>query len=75
MHTSSPRGIRSAIVTPFNGNGNFFAGVFERPAAGLFGASVGVLYANRQTGEGWLQPIEQHKRVAEAGKWHVGGGD
>lgn len=62
-------------MTPVKGKGSFFAGAFERPAARLFAAGVGVLHVNGPSGEGLLEAIEQPKRVTGAGEWHVGGCD
>ncbi|MBS1874430.1 MAG: dihydrodipicolinate synthase family protein [Acidobacteria bacterium] len=59
-------GILPAIVTPLDANERFNRTAFERLAARVYAAGVDGLYVCGQTGEGWVQSIEQRKAVAEA---------
>ncbi len=59
------RGVFPAIVTPFDGNGEFAAATFERLLARLYETGVHGVYVCGQTGEGMLQPVSMRKQVAE----------
>jgi len=65
MATTNLHGIFPAVVTPFDENENFVPAAFERLLARLYAAGIDGLYVNGYTGEGFLQPVEQRKRVAE----------
>jgi N-acetylneuraminate lyase len=59
------RGILPALVTPFDAEGAFAAGSFERLLERVYAAGVNGVYVCGQTGEGLLQPRTQRKLVAE----------
>jgi N-acetylneuraminate lyase len=59
-------GIIPAVLTPFDAEGRFDAGAFERLLARLYAAGVHGVYLCGSTGEGMLQPVEQRKAVTEA---------
>ncbi|MCL4852997.1 MAG: dihydrodipicolinate synthase family protein [Bryobacteraceae bacterium] len=59
------RGILPALVTPFDADGVFAAGSFERLLEQVYAADVDGVYVCGQTGEGLLQPAAQRKCVAE----------
>ena len=60
------KGILPAIVTPLDEQERFAERPFERLAERVYAAGVDGLYVCGQTGEGWVQSIEQRKAVAEA---------
>jgi N-acetylneuraminate lyase len=67
-------GILPAVVTPFDSDGRFCPGSFERLLAALYGAGVHGVYACGHTGEGLLMPVEQRMQVAEAAvRWSPAG--
>jgi N-acetylneuraminate lyase len=59
-------GILPAVVTPFDRDGRFAPGPFEKLLAEIYAADVAGIYVCGQTGEGLLQTVEQRKQVAEA---------
>jgi N-acetylneuraminate lyase len=59
------RGILPAIITPMDDDGKFVASSFESLIARMYAAGVDGLYVCGQAGEGYLQPVEQRKRVLE----------
>jgi N-acetylneuraminate lyase len=59
------RGILPAIITPMDDDGHFVASSFESLIARMYAAGVDGLYVCGQAGEGYLQPVEQRKRVLE----------
>lgn len=65
MNTSNFHGIFPAVVTPFDEHENFAPAAFEQLIERLYAAGIDGLYVNGHTGEGFQQPVEQRKRVAE----------
>ncbi len=64
------RGILPALVTPFDDEGRFAEGPFEKLLERVYAAGVDGVYVCGSTGEGLLQSVEQRKRVAErAVRW------
>lgn len=59
-------GILPAVVTPFDDDGRFDAGAFERLLERVYTAGVHGVYVGGTTGEGMLQPVEQRRRLTEA---------
>ena len=60
------QGVFPAIVTPFDANGEFAAGTFERLLTRLYETGIHGVYVCGQTGEGVLQPVSMRQQVAEA---------
>lgn len=58
-------GIMPALVTPFDENGVFAAGAFERLLERVYTSEIDGIYVCGSTGEGLLQSVEQRKRVTE----------
>jgi N-acetylneuraminate lyase len=59
-------GIMPAIVTPLDAEGRFNPEAFLRLIERFNSAGVDGLYVCGQTGEGWQQPLDQRKEVAQA---------
>lgn len=57
------KGIIPAVVTPFDRDGKFNPSAFEQLLERLYAADVDGMYLCGQTGEGFVQPIEQREEV------------
>lgn len=62
---NSMQGILPALVTPFDGSGQFAVKPFEQLLERVYAAGVDGVYVCGSTGEGLLQSVEQRKQVAE----------
>jgi N-acetylneuraminate lyase len=63
---TSLEGILPAVVTPFDEDGRFAPGAFERLLGRLYGAGVHGVYVCGTTGEGMLQSAAQRQAIVEA---------